>query len=350
MEETGRGVKKSKKKNNFKRSDELKLKKKKQRKSSCHFTSSDNGDEQQLSSSIKKRKRKSRGVTRVVSPYFQNPPPLELEVSFINLHDEKKRKKSKKIDSASNDKGSLDENKVRKVSPYFQTKTTAEEQEVVLNGCKESKPKSRAKTCSKKLKLSPYFQNVVIEKEEEIAEETKRPLKKKSQVLSASQKRDEAYLRRTPDNAWIPPRSEFPVPLLQEDHVHDPWRVLVICMLLNITTGLQARRVIKNLFTLCPDAKTAIEVPTEEIEKVIQTLGLQKKRAMMIQRFSQEYLCENWTHVTQLHGIGKYAADAYAIFCTGKWQRVHPADHMLTKYWEWLWSKETPKVKVVEIS
>ena len=42
------------------------------------------------------------------------------------------------------------------------------------------------------------------------------------------------------------------------------------------------------------------------IEKVIETLGLQKKRAAMIQRFSREYLDDSWTHVTQLHGIGKY--------------------------------------------
>ncbi|KAH7569613.1 hypothetical protein JRO89_XS06G0208900 [Xanthoceras sorbifolium] len=42
--------------------------------------------------------------------------------------------------------------------------------------------------------------------------------------------------------------------------------------------------------------------------------------------------------------VCRYAADAYAIFCTGKWQSVHPADHMLTKYWEWLGNKETPKV------
>ncbi|KAL5787694.1 hypothetical protein ACOSP7_004643 [Xanthoceras sorbifolium] len=304
MDEIGRDVKKSKKKKNFERSDELQLKKKKQRKSSCHFPSSDNGDEQQLSSCIKKRKSRS-GLTRVVSPYFQNPS--HLEVSFVNFHGEKKRTKSKKIDGAGNVKiltiqeinqkktinnqieeheedeavfhyarktkknftksylkegeiyeGFLeerikDENKVRKVSPYFQTKTTAEKQkqEVVLNGCKDSKtkvkpPKSRAKTCRKKVKLSPYFQNVVKEEDGEIAEETK---KKKSQVLSASQKRDEAYLRRTPDNTWTPPRSEFPVPLLQEDHVHDAWRVLVICMLLNITTGLQVPERLKRLKT-----------------------------------------------------------------------------------------------------
>lgn len=69
--------------------------------------------------------------------------------------------------------------------------------------------------------------------------------------------------------------------------------------------SLQAGRVITDLFALCPNAKAATEVATEEIEKVMQTLGLQKKRAVMIQRFSQEYLEEGWTHVTQLHGVGK---------------------------------------------
>ncbi|KAJ0048383.1 hypothetical protein Pint_16755 [Pistacia integerrima] len=53
---------------------------------------------------------------------------------------------------------------------------------------------------------------------------------------------------------------------------------------------------------------------------------------MMIQRFSQEYLWEEWTHVTQLHGVGKCAADAYAIFYTGKWDRMRPTDHMLNYY------------------
>ncbi|GMP37168.1 hypothetical protein CsSME_00008978 [Camellia sinensis var. sinensis] len=55
-------------------------------------------------------------------------------------------------------------------------------------------------------------------------------------VLSAAQNQGQAYKRRTPDNTWKPPRSPFS--LLQEDHAHDLWRVLVICMLLNRTTGL----------------------------------------------------------------------------------------------------------------
>nr|GMC87010.1 methyl-CpG-binding domain protein 4-like protein [Ipomoea batatas] len=237
---------------------------------------------------------------------------------------------------------------VKVVSPYF---VNSQAGEVVENGGRYIKVETK-KSSKKRLptkKLSPYFNNLKQEQENGVTDSlegktdsTKRkksPAKTKTTVLikpvlSTAQKRDEAYLRRMPDNNWIPPRS--PYNLLQEDHVHDPWRVLVICMLLNRTTGLQAGRVISTLFTLCPNAKTATEIAAEDIEKVIQPLGLHKKRAVMIKRFSLEYLGDGWTHATQLHGVGKYAADAYAIFCTGKWDRVRPTDHMLNKYWDFL--------------
>lgn len=45
---------------------------------------------------------------------------------------------------------------------------------------------------------------------------------------------DEAYERKTADNTWKPPQSEFG---FLHNHAHDPWRVLVICMLLNRTAG-----------------------------------------------------------------------------------------------------------------
>ncbi|GLJ11271.1 hypothetical protein SUGI_0150060 [Cryptomeria japonica] len=147
----------------------------------------------------------------------------------------------------------------------------------------------------------------------------------------------EAY-RRKRYNYWTPPKSVHK--LLQERYCEDPWKVLVICMLLNKTSGVQARRVISDLFKLCPNARTATKVETEEIEKIICSLGLQKKRSITIQRFSQEYLSDEWTYVSQLHGIGKYAADAYAIFCTGFWKDVQPDDRKLVPYWEDLWESE----------
>ncbi|GER40827.1 DNA glycosylase superfamily protein [Striga asiatica] len=157
---------------------------------------------------------------------------------------------------------------------------------------------------------------------------------RRTPLLTAAQKKQQAYERKTPYHNWIPPRSPFN--LLQEDHFFDPWRVLVICMLLNRTTGLQARKVLSDFFHLCPNAETAIKISTEDIEEVIRSLGLYKKRALGIQQFSHEYLNESWTHVTELTGVGKYAADAHAIFCTGNWEEVRPVDHMLVKYWEFL--------------
>ncbi|KAL6557053.1 hypothetical protein OROHE_006929 [Orobanche hederae] len=214
---------------------------------------------------------------------------------------------------------------VRVVSPYFANFEAEEKVRIKLWEI-ESK-KTRVDENAVSLGGSNNNSNVQSRK-------PKRKGKACTSVLTAAQKRDEAYERKTPDNNWTPPRSPFN--LLQEDYAFEPWRVLVICMLLNQTTGVQAGRVLSNFFQLCPNAKTAMEVATEEIEEVIRSLGLYKKRALGIQRFSEEYLNESWTHVTELNGVGKYAADAYAIFCTGKWERVRPIDHMLVKYWDFL--------------
>ncbi len=48
-----------------------------------------------------------------------------------------------------------------------------------------------------------------------------------------------------------------------------------------------------------------------------------------------------WTDPQQLHGIGRYAADAYYIFCRNQWrEREPPQDKDLLKYYEWLLQTE----------
>lgn len=64
-------------------------------------------------------------------------------------------------------------------------------------------------------------------------------------------------------------------------------------------------KVIWDLFELCPNAETCVSTETESIGAVIRSLGLQNKRAKMLQRFSEDYLGTEWTNVTQLHGIGE---------------------------------------------
>ncbi|EYU40696.1 hypothetical protein MIMGU_mgv1a003553mg [Erythranthe guttata] len=123
----------------------------------------------------------------------------------------------------------------------------------------EENDKTKGEIESKKFKakkVSPYFSSTQLQREQngDIAVPTNsesqppktRRKKARTVTLTAEQKRDEAYEKRSTDNNWIPPRSPFN--LLQEDHAFDPWRVLVICMLLNMTTGLQVGYFFLNLF------------------------------------------------------------------------------------------------------
>ncbi|XP_040996939.1 uncharacterized protein LOC121242963 isoform X2 [Juglans microcarpa x Juglans regia] len=196
---------------------------------------------------------------------------------------------------------------VQKLSPYFQSSTG---RQVLRNGSNDTQIKSRrpcAKPSATLVKVTSRFFKKMPGEEENAdgillgGKKTRKRSVKVKTVLSTLQKRFDAYRRKSPDNMWKPPRSRYG--LLQEDHADDPWKVLVICMLLNRTTGSQAGKILLDLFTLCPDAKTATEVPAKEIEKIIQPLGLQKKRAQMIQRFSQDYMGDTWKYVTDLYGV-----------------------------------------------
>jgi methyl-CpG-binding domain protein 4 len=139
---------------------------------------------------------------------------------------------------------------------------------------------------------------------------------------------DNAGARRD-GTGWEPPPSPFG--LIQETLFRDPWKVLVACLLLNKTTGDAVRRVIWELFQLIPTPEAALAAPLEAIVRIIRPLGL-TKRAGYIQRLSQQYLHSDWRNVRELTGCGKYASDAYALFCSGAWRDVAPEDKELRKY------------------
>lgn len=185
-------------------------------------------------------KKGTKDGVRVVSPYFQT-----------KINEGGLTKKAKRL-----------ENIVRKTSPYFAPKEA--DIEVIkpdnsagrkgaktrrVSRSKSESAKSCVETSVSVRKTSPYFadlstredkSSMVSEKggtELQVTSEQPKKAKKVSPQLSAAQKRDEAYERSTSDNTWKPPISPFG--LLQEKHVFDPWRVLIICILLNRTQGVQ---------------------------------------------------------------------------------------------------------------
>eukprot|EP00873_Tetraselmis_striata_P015416 jgi/Tetstr1/435680/TSEL_024580.t1 len=186
---------------------------------------------------------------------------------------------------------------------------------------------------------SPLPARLSLEQQDDIIAWKRRSPSSKSPRQPKSARRSHFFRRKQGDvrrrsAQWEPPQSPFG--LIQEQVYSDPWKVLLCCILLNKTTITQVRRVVWDLLQLCPCAEAAVATDAGRIEEIIWPLGMQRKRAADIKRFSLDFLEKDWESPLELHGIGKYGSDAYAIFCEGNWQGVEPQDKELRAYHQWL--------------
>lgn len=119
--------------------------------------------------------------------------------------------------------------------------------------------------------------------------------------------------------------------LIQERYCHDPWKMLVGCIMLNQTNNIQVWRVVDNFFNRFPTPQSVSTESFDEIREITRSLGFYNRRANQIIRFSDDWLNKSWNKVTELYGIGKYASDSYEIFVNGN-RNVDPSDKVLLKY------------------
>ena len=138
--------------------------------------------------------------------------------------------------------------------------------------------------------------------------------------------------------SWIPPKS--PHGLIQEDLWSDEWQLLVSCLLLNLTTRKQVDSVIHEFFKRWPVPGSLLGADEQELQELIKPLGMWRKRSKTLKRFTEEYLTGEWQTPKDLYGCGKYADDAWRIFCVGEWIEVKPSDHALNNYHKWLRNNE----------
>lgn len=129
------------------------------------------------------------------------------------------------------------------------------------------------------------------------------------------------------------PRTLSPLGLIQEELRDDPWKLLIACVMLNLTNIKQVRPIILKFFALYPTAQACAKGEQALIADVIRPLGLYNRRAKTMIKLSQQFL-DKWDNVDDLPGVGKYAADSYRIFVEGKMD-VRPSDSKLLKYLEW---------------
>ena len=119
--------------------------------------------------------------------------------------------------------------------------------------------------------------------------------------------------------------------MLQEIYRHDPWKMLVGCILLNQTTRVQVDKVREQLFSLWPDALEMVQADPAALSEVIRPLGFYNKRARSLIKFSQEWTEKEWKEPIELHAIGKYAQDSWEIFQKNNFS-VQPTDKELLRY------------------
>lgn len=121
----------------------------------------------------------------------------------------------------------------------------------------------------------------------------------------------------------------------------DPWKVLVSCILLNLTNRSQVNKVIDELFDRWPNPQTMAAAPKSQLMAHIATLGLADRRSDTLRLMSEKYIerlrfsSHGWLtehEIAVLPGIGPYARDSYRIFVLGDTSRLESGDRVLAAY------------------
>lgn len=118
--------------------------------------------------------------------------------------------------------------------------------------------------------------------------------------------------------------------LIQEDYLGDPWKMVVICILLNQTTNQQVRKVLPGLFDLIKDPRTCSYTDQSRISEIIRPTGFYNVKAKRIIDMSKKWV-DGFDHPSELPGVGKYALESWSIF-VDKNTDISPSDKKLRLY------------------
>ena len=153
----------------------------------------------------------------------------------------------------------------------------------------------------------------------------------------------------------LTPRRTSPFNLMQERYRSDPWALLVGCILFNMVRGKKAQPIHEkflnrwpgplNLWWVNPEEKSGVIV---EMVDMFKTLGFQNRRAQRVWKMTEDFLLlrpdvHADVDIEELHGIGKYGADSFNIFCRGI--LIEDArDKELRRYVEWAFGQGAGRV------
>jgi len=119
--------------------------------------------------------------------------------------------------------------------------------------------------------------------------------------------------------------------LMVQQQINGSWQHMVGVICLNQTNRKQVKRVLPQLFHLCPTPVHYLNSLPETIKEIIKPLGMVNVREHRIRRMSKDYLTWDGNDATMLYGIGKYGSDSYEIFFKQNYS-VQPTDKELKRY------------------
>ena len=121
--------------------------------------------------------------------------------------------------------------------------------------------------------------------------------------------------------------------LMVQQQIDGPWQHMVGVIMLNLTNRKQVKKVLPEFLSRWPEPISLLYATRDQIEKVIEPLGMKKVRAERLYRMSQEFLDWDGEDATELYGIGKYGSDSYRLFFK-KELPEDVGDHELQRYVE----------------
>jgi methyl-CpG-binding domain protein 4 len=121
----------------------------------------------------------------------------------------------------------------------------------------------------------------------------------------------------------------------QEMYREDPWKMLIVCMMLNQTSYKQVDRVRHEFFSRFDSPERLIKASDDEIIDIIRPLGFYNRRAKQWKKFSLAWMEWDGVNINDLPGVGKYASDSWKIFQEGVYD-IEVEDKELKKYLQWI--------------
>jgi len=106
---------------------------------------------------------------------------------------------------------------------------------------------------------------------------------------------------------------------------NDPYRTLVVELLLRKTTSKQVQRVYDIFIGKYPSSKELAKAPEKDLEKLLRPLGMEYTRAKLFKRLAEILVSDFSGHIPRsendlekLPGVGRYSVNAVLCMAYGK--------------------------------